>query len=104
MQYHQPIGNIELFLIIQVILSVHKILPLGLRLFSRCGVMRKLRMGILEVLFLPLAVFTTALDVRHEWVKSHRLVAGGFAEVVGSSELEAAMAVVAGVFIRGIRD
>ena len=104
MYYHQPIGNIELVLIIQVILSVHEILPLGLRLFSRSGVMRKLRMGMLEVLLLPLAVFTAALDVGDDWVKRNGLVAGGVAEAEGRAELEAAMAVVGGLFLRGIRD
>ena len=104
MYYHQPIGNIELVLIIQVILSVHEILPLGLRLFSRSGVMRKLRMGMLKVLLLPLAVFTAALDVGHEWVKRNGFVAGGVAEAEGRTELEAAMTVMGGMFPRGVRD
>ena len=66
--------------------------------------MCKLRMGMLDILLLPLAVFTAALDFRHEWVKRNALVAGVIAEAEGRAELEAAVAVVGGVFPRAIRD
>ena len=102
MQYRQPIGNIELILIIQVIFSVHEIFPLRLRLFSWSGVMCKFGMGMLQVQLLPPVVFTAALDLRDDRVKSNGLVTGGVAEAERGAELEAALAVVGGVVLRGI--
>lgn len=40
-EFKEPIGDIELLLIIQVILSIHKVLPLGLRLVTRRRIMSR---------------------------------------------------------------
>lgn len=96
-QQHEPISHIELLLVIEIILGVNEVLPLGLRLlggrvFRVVGL--ELRVVRLYVHLLPLLVLPLALDVGHNWVERDAVmveVAVGEGEV--GTELEAAVAV-----------
>lgn len=76
-EQHQPAGYVEPIFIVQVVLGVHEVLPLGLRLGGRGRFhMTELGVGVLEVLLLPLAVFAAKLDVGDNGVERDGLVVG----------------------------
>lgn len=104
-QQHQPAGDVELLLVVQVILSIHEVFPLRLRLVGRSGVVvgHQLRVGMLKILLLPLLVFAAALNVGDERVEGYGVVVGmvvGRREGEGEvgPELEAPMAMARGIF------
>lgn len=77
-ELHNAIGDIETLLVVDVILGVHEVLPLGLGLHSGGVALRK------EVSPLPLAVLTAALDVSNNGVKGNTsAVAAGLGGEVG---------------------
>lgn len=94
-QQHQPVGDVELVLVVQVVLGVHEILPLGLGLGGGGGVE-------IQVLLLPLAVLAAALDVGDERVEGDGVA--GMSECEVGAEPEAAVAVVVAGFLGGLGD
>ena len=100
-EHHQPAGDIEPLLVVEVVLGVHVLFPLRLRLLP--GGRRKLRVGVLDVLLLPLLVLAAALDVGDERVEGYRRVVEGRGEGEVGAELEAAVAMVGRGFPRGPR-
>lgn len=97
----QPAGDIELVLVIDEVLSVHEVLPLGLGLVSGGRVVVvvgggsfELGVGVVDVLLLPFFVFAVALELGDEGVEGDGVVAGGGECEVGA-EFEAAVTVVA---------
>lgn len=99
-QEYQPVGNIKLVLVIEVILGVHEVLPLGLGLVGRGRVRLQFGQGLVDYLLLPLLVFAVPLEFGDERVEGDGVVARGGEGEVGA-QLEAAVA-VAGVLIRGM--
>lgn len=114
-QQQQPVRQIELILVVDVVLRVHEILPLRLRLRRRrmlvsaaaaAGAAGGLEPVVLEVPALPLLVLAAALDVGDEGVEGGGIVVGPAAlvEGEGGSELEAAVAAVGGLLVGGVGD
>lgn len=97
-EQNQPIGNIELVLVIQIVFSIHEIFPLGLRLLAGGRVVRvEFGVRMLKVLLFPLLLFTAAFDLSNNWVESDVLMVllGGMmrsGEGEVGTKLKAAMA------------
>lgn len=103
----QPAGDIELVLVIDEVLSVHEVLPLGLGLVSGGRVVVvvgggsfELGVGVVDVLLLPFFVFAVAFELGDEGVEGNGVVAGGRECEVGA-EFEAAVTVVKVVVFGG---
>lgn len=104
-QQHQSISHIELIFIVQVILSVHEIFPLGLGFVSRSWiVVGQLRMGKLDVLLFPKLVLSATLDVGNKRIEGNGIMVMERSVGEIGAKLEAAMAVVASGFLGGERD
>ena len=101
-QEDQPIGDVEPVLVVEVVLGVHEVLPLGLRLVAgRRVVVDEVGVGVLEVLHLPLLVLAAALDLGDEGVEGDGVVVVGRGAGEVGAEPEAAVAVGGGVVVLG---
>lgn len=67
-QQEQSVGDVEPLFVVQVVLRIHEVFPLGLRLGGGGGVVE------IEVLLLPLAVLEAALDIGDERVEGDGVV------------------------------
>ncbi|KAF7810571.1 uncharacterized protein G2W53_037314 [Senna tora] len=106
-EQNQPIGNIELVLVTQIVFNIHEVLPLRLRLLPHKLVLSEFLVRMLKVLLFPLPLFTVAFDLNNERVKSHRFVVVGGMMRCGQSEVGTkleAVAAMARVSLWGVRE